>query len=233
MKSATVLPIAAIVGLSAQGAVANEIGFYVGGWVGQATKDADRTEYDAFANDVHAFYRYTPVSGGASFDDSDVSFSLLVGYRVLRYLAIEGAYAQLGQVAHNSSTSGNFPMDSGTIDMTTESETSGFSLSLLGVWPISYGWETYARGGVLFASNSFRTSITARGDVFIPAPGGNINASFSKGSDDLYAGVGLAMRFFENYDLRLEYQRIFDAGLALTGAVGDIDVASLGLTVTF
>jgi hypothetical protein len=35
------------------------------------------------------------------------------------------------------------------------------------------------------------------------------------------------------YDQRLEHQRVFDAGREDTGGVGDIDVATLGITATF
>lgn len=152
----------------------------------------------------------------AGFDNDEATFSLLVGYRLMRYLAIEGAYARLGHVACNSGASGDFPQDSGTVNL----------------WPISHRWEVYARLGVFFATNSFRTAITARGEVFAAVPG-SINESFSKGSDELYAGAGVAMRFIDNYDLGLEYQRVFDSGLELTGGAGDIDVASPGLAGTF
>ena len=62
--------------------------------------------------------------------------------------------------------------------------------------------------------------------------GDSINDAFSKSSEETYAGLGVSRRFFDIYDLRLEYQRVFSAGLEGTGGVGDIDLVTLGLTVT-
>ncbi len=45
--------------------------------------------------------------------------------------------------------------------------------------------------------------------------------------------MGLSRRFFEIYQLRLEYQRVFDAGDEDSGGKGDLDAALLGLVVTF
>jgi hypothetical protein len=55
---------------------------------------------------------------------------------------------------------------------------------------------------------------------------------FSASSSDMYASVGLGRRIFESYDLRVEYQRFFDAGVSSTGGIGDLDTALPRLTVT-
>jgi OOP family OmpA-OmpF porin len=212
---------------------ANDVGFYIGAWYGQAEKEGDQSEYDAFAVDVHTFFAYTPITLQNSFDETGDSLALLVGYRINRYLAVEGAYTRLGELSHRSRSSGNFRRDSGTIDVTSESETTGFTFSVLGVIPLSYDWEIYARGGLLFSTNTFKTRLDVRAEIFATVGGERISDSFSEGSDELYAGIGLSRRFFDIYDFRLEYQRVFDAGMEATGGIGDIDVASLGVTVTF
>ena len=48
-----------------------------------------------------------------------------------------------------------------------------------------------------------------------------------------FAGIGVSRTFFEIYNLRLEYQRFFEAGGPDTGGEGDLDTAVLGLAVTF
>jgi opacity protein-like surface antigen len=209
---------------------ANEVGFYVGGALGQAKKDADRAEFELLAQDVHDFFGYTPLMGQPSYDDSDTSYSLMIGYRLNRYLAFEGGYTHLGELSYKSLTTGNYPNDAGSLNMRASSETSGFTLSALGVVPITYNWEVYARGGVLFATNEVSLDVDTIGEVFVHQ---DIAASFSESTDELYAGVGVSLRFLDIYDVRLEYQRVFDAGLLQTLNEGDLDVATLGLTVTF
>jgi hypothetical protein len=230
---ARVAGFAVMMALSALGsrADAGDNGFYVGGSLGMASKDAPGAEYQLLADDLHRFvFAYTPTSGSPSFDDSDKSYSLLLGYRLNRYLAFEGGYARLGKLAYRSFTSGDFVNDRGDVGLSMDSETSGFSVSALGVLPLTYNWEIYGRAGMLFATNEFTLAIRARGDVFAQQSGAQ---SFSKGSDEAYAGLGVSLRFFDIYDVRLEYQRYFDAGLELTINKGDLDVATLGLIVTF
>ena len=218
-------------GTLAPSAEAGDDGFYVGGSFAITRKDTESTEFELFAGDLQDFvFLFTPTDERTSFDDSDTSYSLFVGYRFTRHIAVEGGYARLGELSYRSFASGDFPMDRGTLNIAMDSETSGFTVSALGILPINYNWEVYGRAGVLFATNEFALSLGARGEIFAQPSGAQ---SFSKSTEDMYAGLGVSMRFFDIYDVRLEYQRIFDAGLPLTLNAGDLDVASLGLIVTF
>lgn len=218
---------------ASQPAAASEVGFYIGAYFGQASKDISRTFFEDFKNGIHAFLGYTPTDETVAFDDTDTSFSLFAGYRLNSYLAFEGGYTRLGQVTYKSRSTGTFPMDTGSVDTTFESETSGFTVSVLGTWPLTRNWELFARGGVLFATNSLTLSIRTHQEVFVSSLSTEFSDSFSKGSTDTYAALGISRRFFENYAVRLEYQRAFSTGLADTGGKGDLDAALLGLTVTF
>lgn len=218
---------------ASQSAAASEVGFYIGAYVGQASKDIPRTFFEDFKNDIHAFLGYTPTAETVTFDDTDSSFSLFAGYRLNAYLAFEGGYTRLGQVTYKSRSTGTFPMDTGSVDTTFENETSGFTLSLLGTLPLNRNWELFARGGALFATNRLQLSIRTHQEVFVSVLSTEFSDSFSKSSTDVYAGLGISRRFFENYAVRLEYQRAFDTGLDDTGGTGDLDAALLGLTVTF
>ena len=235
---------------ASQSAAASEVGFYIGGYVGQASKDIPRTFFEDFKNDIHAFLGYTPTGETVSFDDTDSSFSLFAGYRLNTYLAFEGGYTRLGQVTYKSRSTGTFPMDTGSVDTTFENETSGFTLSVLGTicgllkpdegrgtvlgtLPLNRNWELFARAGALFATNRLQVSIRTHEEVFVSVLSTEFSDSFSKGSTDIYAALGVSRRFFENYAVRLEYQRAFDTGLADTGGTGDLDAALLGVTVTF
>src|SRR6185436_14372916 len=42
----------------------------------------------------------------------------------------------------------------GTLQQNIDSSTSGIQLSALGILPLSYRWEVYARGGVLISNNT-------------------------------------------------------------------------------
>jgi OOP family OmpA-OmpF porin len=219
--------------LAAPTADANEVGFYIGANLGLVSKEGDRADYEDFASEVHDFFSFTPTEFSSSFDEKDQTYNLHVGYRFNRFLAIEGGYADLGAISYRSQAFGNFPMDQGTINFNVDSETSGFVVSVLGVLPLTYQWEVYARAGALFATNKLKINLAVRGEIFATPGGDNISDEFSKGTTEYLAGVGVSMRILEIYDLRLEYQRIFDSGREDTGGIADIDAATLGVTVTF
>jgi OmpA-like transmembrane domain len=218
---------------AAPGALANDVGFYVGGYYGRVGKDVNRRSYDEFAFDINRFFNFTPTQSRTSFDDTDTTFALVMGYRLTRYLALEGAYTRLGQVTYQGRNTGNFLRDTGFLNVNIESETTGFEISALGTLPLSRNWEVFARAGALFAANELKVVISAHGEIFATQDGGEVADSFSKSTTEPFAALGVSRRFFEIYAIRLEYQRFFTAGLEPTGGQGDMDAALLGLTVTF
>lgn len=218
---------------AADDAVAAERGLYVGGHVGQASKDAPRSFYELFNSDIQTFAFFTPTEQTTSFDDTDTAFGIVVGYRLTPHLAIEGGYNKLGQVTYRSRATGNFPLEAGTTNVGIDTETTGFTVALLGVLPLSRDWELYARAGALFANNKLSIDIRSQGQQFIPPLGNRVAASATESSTEFHAGLGLGRRVFEAYDLRLEYQRVFDAGVENSGGKGDLDAVLLGLIVTF
>jgi outer membrane protein with beta-barrel domain len=218
---------------AAQTAAANEVGLYIGGYVGQATKEVPRAPYDELNDLIQQLALFTPVEDRISFDDTDTAFGITMGYRLNRFLALEAGYTKLGTVSYKSRATGDYPFDSGFLNTTVESQTSGFTATVLGVWRLTRDWELFARAGMLFATNRLRLSFDAQGEEFIPAIGNRASDSFSKSTTDTYAGVGISRRILEIYELRLEYHRVFDGGEEITGGKGDLDAALLGLTVTF
>jgi len=219
----------AAVGLTAALALASnaqaaQVGFYIGGFYGQTDKESNIGDFDAFANNVYNNFGLAVQSGTSSLDDSFNGYGFYGGYRFNTHLAVEGGYLNLGSMKYRSRVNGNIdgvPSD-GLLNF--DSETSGLALSAVGVYPLSYRWEVYGRAGVLFASNT--------ASVFFADAEGSLPLEFSENSVDALAGVGTSFNFLEIYDLRLEYQRVFDAGDEATGE-GSADMISLGISVVF
>jgi hypothetical protein len=228
-----IIVLLAVCSAASQTAVANEVGFYIGGYIGQATKEVSRVPYDELNAVIQQLAIFTPVEEQISFDDTDTAFGITMGYRLNRFLALEAGFAKLGTLTYKSRATGDYPFDSGFLNTTLESQTSGFTATVLGVWPLTRNWELFARAGMLFATNRLRLSFNAAGEDFIPSIGNSAADSFSQSTTDTYAGVGISRRILEIYELRLEYHRVFDSGEEITGGKGDLDAAFLGLTVTF
>ena len=216
-------------------AAAAERGFYVGGHFGQSSKDAPRSFYELFNDDIQVFSLLrADTASSISFDDSDTAFGLIGGYRLTPHLAFEGGYVNLGQVTYTSRSSGNFPLESGDRDRDHRERDDRFHrrgarraavVAQLGAVHARRGavrdQQDQDRGQCAGPRSSFRRWATASP---VPIPQSTTN---------IYAGLGISRRFFEIYDLRLEYQRTFDVGDEATGGKGDLDAALLGLVVTF
>jgi OOP family OmpA-OmpF porin len=205
---------------------AAEVGFYIGGQYGQTEKELRIQDYDAYTLGPRVFggLGFTPALFSSSMDDSFNGYGFYGGYRFTRHFAVEGGYLNLGSFKYRAMSSGSVGGIPTNAVFNFDGETSGLTAAAIGVWPLSYRWEVYGRAGALFASN---TASLYYADVQGPA-----RTEFSENSVDLLAGLGTSFNFLEIYDLRLEYQRVFDAGDEAIGE-GDTDTISIGISVMF
>lgn len=219
--------VVALVGLL-PAAQAGQPGFYVGGFYGQSDKQIDKADFDTYAT-TQVFpssnVQLTVDSLTSTLDASDAGFGFVAGYRFNTHFAVEGGYTSLGNVRYRANASGNITGVPTDAVLNVDTETNGITVSALGIWPLSYRWEVYGRAGALFSSNDF----SAFYDDVEQSPR---RAEFSENDVDLLAAVGTSYNFLEIYDLRLEFQRVFDAGDETTGEA-DADMISLGITVVF
>jgi len=209
-----------------QPVAAAELGIYAAGYYGQANKDVSQQPFDDFAALVYGDFGFTPTQSTTTFDKKDSSYGFGVGYRFLRNLAIEGGYLELGDLSYRNASAGTQGDETpGNWRQHLDSGTSGITLSILGVLPVTYRWELYVRGGVMFSSNQL--------DIFITDGEQNARSRSTQSGIDMLAGAGAAFTFAEIYALRFEYQRVFDAGERETGPEADVDLMSVGVTVSF
>jgi OOP family OmpA-OmpF porin len=209
-------------------AQAAQPGFYIGGFYGQSDKDSDIQDYRTYAATriyPSPVVQLTVESLTDSLDTKDSAFGFLGGYRFNTHFAVEGGYMDLGSVAYRARARGNITGVPTDATLNFDSETAGLTVSALGVWPLSYRWEVYGRLGALFSSNDFSI-------YYIDVEQDPKRNRFSDNDVDFYGGIGTSFNFLEIYDVRLEYQRIIDAGDKNTGEA-DADVISIGVTVVF
>jgi hypothetical protein len=232
-RSRILAAVAILGGLSATPANASQLGFYVGGFYGDASREFDVEPFDALSTAIYDFLRHTSSSRTVLSTASDgESYGFFAGYRLNQYLAFEGGYLSLGKQNYREVSSGVFVPPNSAIDPSPEqltvsltNKTSGFALSALAILPISYSWEVYARGGLLLASNTLSIYV---GEGSSPL----LVDELSESSTDLFVGAGISVSLLEVYALRAEFQRIFANGDNGFGE-GDVDLISIGITVAF
>ncbi len=227
MKLAVVIASLAVGGVGvSQCAAAAQLGLYAAVDYGEGRKDVPQAPFDNFATLVFADAGFTPSQSSVRFDTKDSSYGFAVGYRLLPNFAVEGGFMDLGTVSYRNASTGTTSDGAvGDWRQNLDSSTSGITLSGLGLLPISYRWEVYARAGVLFSSNEL--------DIFITDGARRGRSQSSKSGVDLLAGVGASFSFAEIYNARVEFQRVFDAGESDTGPESDVDLVKIGITVSF
>jgi hypothetical protein len=202
-----------------------QLGFYVGGYYGQSDKNADIAPFDDYADAVYDAVNFTALQSSSQLDTKDKAFGFIAGYRLLPNLAFEGGYMNLGSLAYRATSTGAFGANASGLTLNVDTQTTGIALSALGVLPLSYRSEVYGRVGILFS--------TTQVDTFVSDGRNALRDNFSDGSTDYLAGVGGGFSFAEVYTIRLEYERVFEAGSKDTGGESDVDILSLGFTVAF
>jgi opacity protein-like surface antigen len=214
-------------GVCAGNARAAQLGIYAGISYAMAEKDATRSVFEDEAFAIYDAFGFTPQTTTGSFDSKDSSYGFVVGWRLTEHIALEGGYMDLGEVVYRDRSTGSRATVPGLQKwaQNVESSTSGIALSALGIWPLSYRWEVYARAGVLISNNTESIFITD-----------NVNSESlraSKSGADLLAGVGVSFSIVEIYQVRLEFGRVFDAGEDDTLDEADVDMATLNIAVSF
>lgn len=217
-----ILSLAALAAVFGQAAQAAQLGPYVGGSFGITERDFQKQQFDDFLlNGFFPTTAFVPSSHVSSLDTKDQGYAALIGYRITAHWAIEGMYMDLGDITYRATTEGMLLEEPLTVNSKFVGQVGGIGLYALGIWPISYRWEVYGRGGFQFTT---------------PRLDGRINngaIEFNRESTtDIVAGIGVAMTLMDIYGARLEYMRVLDAGESATGEA-DTDYLSLGIIVAF
>lgn len=227
MRAAIIAFIVLAGGVVAGNARAAQLGVYAGISYAMVEKDSTRSVFENEAVGIYNAFGFTPTQTTGTFDSKDSSYGFVVGWRLTEHIAVEGGYIDLGDVTYRDRSTGFAEGAPAPQDwaQNVESSTSGIALAALGILPLSYRWEVYARGGVLISNNTESVFIT-NGVDSRPLRG-------SKSGLDLMAGVGVSFSVVEIYNLRLEFGRVFDAGEDDALDEADVDMATLNVTVSF
>lgn len=148
--------------------------------------------------------------------DRDNGYKLFGGYRLNRFLAVEGGYFDLGNSGFTATTS-----PTGTLD--GDIRLRGINLDLVGTLPLTDRFSVFGRVGA--AATRARDTFSGTGAVVVTNP------SPSQRDTLLKAGLGMQYDFTESLGLRLEAERyrVNDA----IGNKGHVDLVSVGLIYRF
>ena len=146
-------------------------------------------------------------------DDSDTGWKAFVGFRFVKFLAIEADFIDVGGVSIAATSDGSGPdFLAGSVGATAKVD--GYRVSALGIIPIGQRFSILARYGVFYWD---ATATISNGGMTAVAPDDD--------SDDFF-GAGVAWQLKSSASLRLEYE-------LMTVDDTDIDTVSAGVAFRF
>ena len=182
-----------VIGTSA----ANAGGWYVGGSFGQTSSDLSGT---------------LDPGPGFNTDDSDTGFKVMGGYNIMKFLSVEAAFVDVGQVSIQEDV---------PVPDSLTAEASGFAVEALGIFPFANKFEVFAKAGLYLWD----------GDATTTGGGGPTTSASNDGTDPTF-GVGFGWNVFNRGQVRVEAERYTledsDANLEV-----DVDMYSVGFNFRF
>jgi opacity protein-like surface antigen len=186
------------------------------GWYGGI--DLGRSRLGVSGSDLDGALSRQGITASSTNERSDTSYAFSVGYRINRNLAIEGAYAKLGEFSYNSASSAP-AADS----ISGKYEAKAFSISAIGIMPLQQNWSVYGKAGLA----QVRTHLDASSALGTTAPSNTTDSGSS-----LLIGAGAMYDFNRNIFARAGWDRYTSVGSDATGK-GAIDLYSVGVGYRF
>jgi opacity protein-like surface antigen len=191
-------------------------GFYIAGDVSMNKADVKQSQFDETVLGTFEDFGFDFVAGESDFDDSDIGYSVALGYSFSQRFAVEAAYIDLGDTTYSASGTFDDGEDLFDVNLGARVGSSGPAVSLVASLPLSNVWSLDARAGAYFA----KTSITVE-------VGDETGSESRSGSDEhtgVLLGLGVTWSFGPKWALRAGYTHISDA-------VGESDVDQLSVGV--
>jgi OOP family OmpA-OmpF porin len=186
---------------------APEPGFYIGLSVGESSFDIEKGELDDISVDAFLSNGASILSRASTFDDGDTVKQLVMGYRILPYIAIEGSYLDLGTASYrwNGNVNPPGPITSAPAALTVDVESKGFTVAGIGTIPIGPVFELHGKLGLFVAD----TDLSVSAQIGSGSP-----ARDTEGFDSVSAfiGVGAGVHFAQHWSISADWVRYLNVG---------------------
>lgn len=195
-------------------AMAADAGLYFDVDAGQSTiHDISKSDFDAVVSSAATIQR-------SSLDDQGSSWSVAVGYRVSRFFAADLSYMELGAAKYRANiTAGGTPLL-----YKASFSASGPAVAAMGILPLGRRFELRGRAGVIFAKTTLKQYATDFSS--------SISDGFDANSRNLFGGLSAAFNVTDTFAIHAGAQRFNKVGNEDELGESDVDVFSVGVTIS-
>lgn len=209
-KISSKLGLAALAAVACPLVLADEIGWYMGGNVGESRSSIDDERI------INGLLGSGLTAASIEDDNRENAYKLFGGYQFNQYFALEGGYFDLGKFGFKARS-----VPAGTLDGTIRIQ--GVNLDAVGTLPLTEKFSAFGRIGATYAET--KDTFSGTGAIHVVDPGPlKLDTGYKYGFGVQYAFTkALAMR------VEGERYRVNDG----VGNRGDIDMVSVGLLYRF
>ena len=186
---------------------AEDSGFYVGAGVGYGKINVNENKLD---NIIDGALNPDYYVGKSTVGQGATPWDIMVGYKFMKYFAVELAYYDLGNADYKAKVYDAFD-DTVAGSVKGQWDAKGWPISLVGIWPINDQFDVFGKVGMFF------------GDVKLSAKAKDFNnallagGSDSENSNEFIGGVGADWHFMDKWTARAEWQAMPSLGNNKTG----------------
>lgn len=208
LKFIAAAALAALLGSSAASA-GEDVGWYVLGAAGWSNADSNlghlmsEDRHDTVEEWSEGNNDFTLISDKTSSEKNSVALKLVEGYRFNDYFAVEGGYYYLGRSKSDNKYVAK-DSDDEVVSGKDSAKITGHMLAIdaVGILPINERFELFAKAGV----GAVRAKLSIKNEV-------SDDDNFSKTKYRLAPklGIGAEYYFVENWAVRAEYERVWNA----------------------
>lgn len=213
IMSKTVVAIASTIATLACATPAFAGDFYVYGSAGQSDIGLGKSNLDGFLNNGLTNKGVTNLAPSSSVSNTDTGYKLGVGYQFNPYVAVEGAYVDLGKATYSYNATGTLGGANGTANATGDVKVSGVNFSVVGILPVNSDFNLFGKVGMLVGE----AKANINGSASAGATSVTYNAGGTKSQSALSYGIGVSYNVTKQISLRAEYEEFDLKGIAATG----------------
>ena len=203
MKSKIAL-ITALALVAGSAVAAEDSGFYVGAGLGFGKINVDADKITNPLNDAFEFLEAPLYVSNDNVDQNTAPWDLMVGYKFMKYFAVELAYIDLGSADYTGKIRST--IDDEIVGKAKASlNADGWPLSVLGIWPVTDQFDVWGRVGVFFGNTDAKAKLIYTGGGLVCD---DYDCAKNRGSDsstEFVGGVGADYHFTDQWSLRGEW----------------------------